>query len=250
MKRILAMTLTMVLIIVNFGFSQTLTPPTDEGANTPASAPVAPAPKADGGAVDGDSLVRKYILESTSEDKVLLPESCKQSELDYINATAKAKADRDLAVMALDKKRDTSIDMANKAFVTKLQAAQVAETKRGNLEGALAIKARIEKMNPKSEVITDETKKNNFEKLAGKLIIGKWKRNDNVEFVFTLSAKGRQITTSANATGTWECKNNQIISDYSKSVGGTEIFIFTDEKTLTSKGTTGNGNWTLTKISN
>ena len=221
MKRILILAL--ALIVSNYGFSQTLTPPpADEQAVAPAiaPAPVTPAPKTDGGTIDGDSLIKKYLIESASGDTIKLPASCKEDELTYINATAKAKADRDLAIAASNKKCDGLVDVATKAFINKLQAAQVVETKKGNLEGALAIKAKVEKMNPSAPKTQENISSINSKPPTFAFLQGKWKTVyvNGATRTYTINNNIAEFTEDTKDNGKISIKGNLILIEFNSRI--------------------------------
>jgi hypothetical protein len=76
--------------------------------------------------------------------------------------------------------------------VAALKKAQDAETKAGNLEGALAIKKRIDELSPKTGDLLGDT---------DKTIVGKWKRvEDNITIIINADGTGKSGTDSITWT--------------------------------------------------
>lgn len=120
-----------------------------------------------------------------------LPESASGALKAYDTEIAKAKAEYD--------KRD---EAAKRVLVAGLKKAQDVETKAGNLEGALAIKRRIEELMPKGDLLGEN-------KLA---IVGKWKRDKGSVFEFKPDGTG---TSDKDGAINWTVdKKGMIVVSY------------------------------------
>jgi len=96
----------------------------------------------------------------------------------YDAEVAKAKAEYD--------KRD---DAAKKILVMALKKVQDSETKSGNLEGALAIKKRIEELAPKGDLLGDRAN----------VIVGEWR---SIRDVIIINMDGTAGISKLNPDGT------------------------------------------------
>lgn len=103
----------------------------------------------------------------------------------YDAEMAKAKAEYD--------RKD---DAAKKVLIAALTKAQATEMKANNLEGALAIKKKIEELTPKIDNILGD---------SADVIIGKWKRTDG--HIQTFNKDGTGFDTGANKAFKWTYKN-------------------------------------------
>ncbi|CAK0745259.1 exported hypothetical protein [Azospirillaceae bacterium] len=120
-----------------------------------------------------------------------LPASTAGAVKAYDAEMAKAKAEFD--------KRD---DAAKKVLVVALKKVQDAETKAGNLEGALAIKKRIDELSPKSgDLLGDKVD-------IAKLIIGKWDVSTNGGY---WDSKENGKVESNWGPATWKVVKNTIV---------------------------------------
>ncbi len=115
-----------------------------------------------------------------------LPASTANAVKAYDAEMAKAKAEYD--------KRD---EAARKVLVVALKKAQDAETKAGNLEGALAIKKRIEELTP--DLLNNKID-------VSKAIIGKWEVEGGY---WDIKDNGKVESNFSKAT--WSIDNNSII---------------------------------------
>jgi len=122
--------------------------------------------------------VEKAIEEVLSEEKIDLPASVKSAERLYESAVKKSvKVFEDKVIKAMDV-RDKEVQKAQSLFLKKLETGMKSETKKGNLEGALAIKAKIETLKPSNKERSSDSKKNVKRISPSKVkqyIVGRWK---------------------------------------------------------------------------
>jgi hypothetical protein len=149
-----------------------------------------------------------------------LPASTVNAVKAYDAEMAKAKAEYD--------RKD---DAAKKVLVAALTKAQAAEMKANNLEGALAIKKRIDELAPKGDLLGDQID-------ISKAIIGKWKiTNNGKEYDFTFN-ENMTMKTGSNQTAKYKVSNNIIVITFDG--GFTNTINQVNSDSLTGKDRDGN----------
>lgn len=158
--------------------------------------------------------VEKAIEDVLSEEKIELPASVKSAERLYEGAVKKSvKTFEGKVIKAMDI-RDKEVQKAQGLFLKKLEAGLKTETKKGNLEGALAIKAKIEsfKTNDNKKVRSNSKNKNikllNETKIK-KYIIGRWRyfaQEDNKHYIREFKTDGTCTVSDDNGKVYWTRK--------------------------------------------
>lgn len=136
-------------------------------------------------------------------------------------------------------KMEQAINKSRMETLKALDKLMDAETKKGNLNGALAIRAKGEEIQKLMEDGKD---------LLGNPIdpdiAGDWKRTIDGK-VFTFDKSG--TVSFPGGSGKWTLTGKTIKVEW---IGlGTEMIDIKDDKTMVSKGTLGNANYVMTRVS-
>lgn len=139
-----------------------------------------------------------------ADEKVALPSSTSTAIKVYDAEMAKAKAEYDRKEAA-----------ANKVLAVALKKAQDIETKAGNLEGALAIKKRIEELTP--DLLGEKLD-------IAKTIIGKWDviNPENVNIGYFEVLPGGKGNSTWGAL-TWKNNGNNVTLTQNSSIHNVTI---------------------------
>jgi len=137
-----------------------------------------------------------------------------QSEDKLPPEAKKAIAKYDAAVEVAKKAYDAAVAKARDQALKELGPIQSSETKKGNLELALAVKARIDELQTVANEAAGILKAPAQPPDLAKKVLGKWRAFNpgSYEAVYEIFEDGTVTTTvGATKTGTWEVADGKLV---------------------------------------